>query len=76
MTLHRFAAVTFSGLLLAGLAAASADAATQRRHGTAHRHSASHRTTAAPRAPRVATGEQAQTNRLNDQALQNARGAQ
>lgn len=78
MTLRRTAAVTFSGILLAGLAVGSADAATQRRHSTAHRHSAAaqHRASPAPRAPRVATGEQAQTDRLNNQALQNARTAQ
>lgn len=80
MTLRRIAAVTFSGILLAGLLATSADAATQRRHSTARHHAAStqhHRTSAAPRAPRVASsGERTQTDRLNDQALQNARGAQ
>lgn len=80
MTFRRIAAVTFSGLLLAGLAATTADAATQRRHSTARHHAAStqhHRATTAQRAPRVAnSGERAQTDRLNDQALQNARVAQ
>ncbi len=89
MTFRRIAVAAFSGILLAGLAAASADAATHRRHSTAQHHAMSaqhHRSTAvSTRAPRNTTlaqrgrgadPERSSVDQLNDQSLQRARGAQ